>query len=65
LVFLKSLLYMDKMLAFGFSKVSIVHGKDASRWFFIKCLFYMERMQAVGFSKVSNIHGKDASCWFF
>jgi len=30
LVFLKCLLYMDKMLAVGFSKVSIVHGKDAS-----------------------------------
>jgi hypothetical protein len=40
---------METMLAAGFSKVSIVHGK----------------MLAVGFSKFSNIHGKDACYWFF
>jgi len=65
LVFLKCLLCMERMLAVGFSKESIVLGKDASCCFFLKCLFYMERMLAVGFYKVSNMHGKDASYWFF
>ena len=56
---------MERMLAVGFSKVSIVHGKDASCCFFLKSLIYMERMLAVGFSKVSKEHGKDARYWFF
>jgi hypothetical protein len=40
---------MERMLAVGFSKVSIVHKKDANGWF----------------SKVSIVHGQDASCSFF
>jgi hypothetical protein len=34
MVFLKFLMCMERILAVDFSKISNVHGKDASCWFF-------------------------------